>query len=230
MRYFLTYADNYAIGYFKKQGFSKFVTMERDRWLGFIKDYDGGTLMECKINQQVDYLNLPSIIAEQRECVFEKIKEISQSHVVHEGLSHFSDNNRTPMDPRDIPGVLEAGWRPQRSARAHDTQIAVHSSDLQAQLGFVLKSVRAMKDSWPFAEPVDAKQVTDYYNVIRYPMDLRSMSERLNSGHYTSKELFIEDFNLIIVNCRSYNAPDTTYCRCADNLEAKFKSLMQNVV
>lgn len=42
IHYFLTYADNYAIGYFKKQGFTKIISQPRDRWVGFIKDYDGG--------------------------------------------------------------------------------------------------------------------------------------------------------------------------------------------
>src|SRR5690606_27665343 len=41
---FLTYADNYAIGYFKKQGFTKEITLEEYRYRGYIKDYDGGTL------------------------------------------------------------------------------------------------------------------------------------------------------------------------------------------
>lgn len=30
--HFLTYADNFAVGYFKKQGFTKNLTMDRDRW------------------------------------------------------------------------------------------------------------------------------------------------------------------------------------------------------
>jgi hypothetical protein len=38
---FLTYADNYAIGYFKKQGFTKSISMAPERWVGYIKDYDG---------------------------------------------------------------------------------------------------------------------------------------------------------------------------------------------
>ncbi len=29
------------------------VSMPKERWVGFIKDYDGGTLMECRINQKV---------------------------------------------------------------------------------------------------------------------------------------------------------------------------------
>ena len=51
IEYFLTYADNFAIGYFQKQGFSKQVVMPKERWVGFIKDYDGGTLMECYIRK-----------------------------------------------------------------------------------------------------------------------------------------------------------------------------------
>jgi histone acetyltransferase len=50
--YFLTYADNYAIGYFKKQGFTKTISLSPERWVGYIKDYDGGTLMECAFLQQ----------------------------------------------------------------------------------------------------------------------------------------------------------------------------------
>jgi histone acetyltransferase len=32
LQYFLTYADNNAIGYFKKQGFSTFIKMNLDQW------------------------------------------------------------------------------------------------------------------------------------------------------------------------------------------------------
>lgn len=31
-------------GYFQKQGFSKHITMGKERWVGYIKDYDGGRL------------------------------------------------------------------------------------------------------------------------------------------------------------------------------------------
>lgn len=64
---FLTYADNYAIGYFKKQGFTKQITLDKKKWVGFIKDYDGGTLMECKIEEGVDYLHVPEMIVMQRK-------------------------------------------------------------------------------------------------------------------------------------------------------------------
>ena len=47
IEYFITYADNYAIGYFKKQGFTKTITMPKGRYNGLIKDYDGGTRKLC---------------------------------------------------------------------------------------------------------------------------------------------------------------------------------------
>lgn len=50
IEYFITYADNYAIGYFKKQGFTKSIAMPKGRYKGFIKDYDGGTMMECYVH------------------------------------------------------------------------------------------------------------------------------------------------------------------------------------
>ena len=46
IEYFITYADNYAIGYFKKQGFTKTINMPKGRYSGLIKEYDGGTPME----------------------------------------------------------------------------------------------------------------------------------------------------------------------------------------
>ena len=75
IEYFLTYADNFAIGYFQKQGFSKHVAMPKDRWVGFIKDYDGGTLMECYIHPSIDFLHVPEVLSRQRKFVHDRIKE-----------------------------------------------------------------------------------------------------------------------------------------------------------
>ncbi len=33
--------------------------MPRERWAPFIKDYEGGTLMECYINPRIEYTPTP---------------------------------------------------------------------------------------------------------------------------------------------------------------------------
>ena len=43
--------------------------MKQVRWLGYIKVYDGGTLMECAIDTTVDYLNIRFVAEEQRKVI-----------------------------------------------------------------------------------------------------------------------------------------------------------------
>ena len=102
--HFLTYADNYAIGYFRKQGFSKQVGMDRQRWFGYIKDYDGGTLMECAINTHVNYLNIPGLVQKQREFLLAQIRKRSHSHIVYPGLKEQLVDGRI-ADIFTIPGI-----------------------------------------------------------------------------------------------------------------------------
>ncbi len=43
--------------------------MPKERWEGYIKDYDGGTLMECEIHPEVNYLDIPGMVRRQRKVV-----------------------------------------------------------------------------------------------------------------------------------------------------------------
>jgi histone acetyltransferase len=101
---FLTYADNYAIGYFKKQGFTKEISLEEKRYKGYIKDYDGGTLMECVLRTRINYLDVPGMIKLQRQAVYEKLKEVSNSHIIYPGIEAFKQG-RKPMSIDEVPGL-----------------------------------------------------------------------------------------------------------------------------
>ncbi|ETN71901.1 hypothetical protein NECAME_19122 [Necator americanus] len=48
----LTFADEFAIGYFSKQGFSANVEMPKKLYHGYIKEYEGATLMGCQLHPQ----------------------------------------------------------------------------------------------------------------------------------------------------------------------------------
>jgi histone acetyltransferase len=107
MLHFLTYADNFAVGYFKKQGFSKEITLDRSVWAGYIKDYEGGTIMQCTMLRRVDYTATREIIAQQRDAVLAKIRQMSRSHEVYPGLPQFQDGagDGAVVDYRDVPGL-----------------------------------------------------------------------------------------------------------------------------
>lgn len=51
------------------QGFSKDIKVPKSRYLGYIKDYEGATLMECELNPRIPYTELSHIIKKQKEVV-----------------------------------------------------------------------------------------------------------------------------------------------------------------
>jgi histone acetyltransferase len=83
----------------------------------------------------------------------------------------------------------------------------------------ILNATKSNQYAWPFQTPVDRKIVNDYYDHIKYPMDLKTMTERLKSNYYCNKRLYIADMKRMFANCRAYNAPETEYYNCANNLE-----------
>jgi histone acetyltransferase len=67
IEFLMTYADNLAIQYFKKQGFSETIQVPPEIWKGYLKDYDGSTHMECLINPSIDYSEISSQIQAQKQ-------------------------------------------------------------------------------------------------------------------------------------------------------------------
>uniref|UniRef100_A0A672HJV1 histone acetyltransferase n=1 Tax=Salarias fasciatus TaxID=181472 RepID=A0A672HJV1_SALFA len=210
--YFLTYADEYAIGYFKKQGFSKDIKVPKSRYLGYIKDYEGATLMECELNPRIPYTELSHIIKRQKEII-KKLIERKQSQIrkVYPGLTCFKEGVRQ-IPVESIPGIRE----PAGSPEVKDPDV------LYNMLKNLLAQIKTHPDAWPFMEPVKKSEAPDYYEIIRFPIDLKTMTERLKNRYYVTKKLFIADLQRIITNCREYNPPDSEYCKCANTLEKFF--------
>ncbi|KAJ8364565.1 hypothetical protein SKAU_G00133960 [Synaphobranchus kaupii] len=217
--YFLTYADEYAIGYFKKQGFSKDIKVPKSRYLGYIKDYEGATLMECELNPRIPYTELSHIIKRQKEII-KKLIERKQSQIrkVYPGLTCFKEGVRQ-IPVESIPGIRETGWKPSGKEKCKELK---DPDLLYNMLKNLLAQIKTHPDAWPFMEPVKKAEAHDYYEIIRFPIDLRTMTERLKNRYYVTKKLFIADLQRIITNCREYNPPDSEYCRCANTLEKLF--------
>uniref|UniRef100_A0A672FD66 histone acetyltransferase n=1 Tax=Salarias fasciatus TaxID=181472 RepID=A0A672FD66_SALFA len=214
---FLTYADEYAIGYFKKQGFSKDIKVPKAKYVGYIKDYEGATLMGCELNPSIPYTEFSVIIKKQKEII-KKLIERKQAQIrkVYPGLSCFKDGVRQiPIE--SIPGIRETGWKPVGKGKELKDPDQLYST-----LKVILQHVKSHQNAWPFMEPVKKTDAPGYYQVIRFPMDLKTMSERLKSRYYTTRKLFMADMQRIFTNCREYNPPESEYYKCANLLEKFF--------
>ncbi|KAJ8099356.1 hypothetical protein POJ06DRAFT_133679 [Lipomyces tetrasporus] len=222
--YFLTYADNYAIGYFKKQGFTKEISLDKSIWMGYIKDYEGGTLMQCSMIPRIRYLEASNILLHQKAAIMSKIKQISKSHVIRPGIELFHVEG-TVFDPLTIPGLKDAGWTPEMDELARRPKRGPHFAVMQHLLNEMMNHPSA----WPFAQPVNKDEVNDYYQIIKEPMDLSTMEQRLESDAYQSMEDFIYDARLIYNNCRQYNNETTTYYKNANKLEKFMNQRLKDI-
>lgn len=88
------------------QGFTKDVTLPRSYWAGYIKDYEGATIMQCTMLPRIQYLEAGLILLKQKMEILKKIRENSNSHVVHSGRALFGDRDR--VDPSQVQALRES--------------------------------------------------------------------------------------------------------------------------
>jgi histone acetyltransferase len=221
--HFLTYADNFATGYFQKQGFTKEVSLPKSEWMGFIKDYEGGTLMQCTMLPRIRYLEIGRMLLKQKETVQAKIRSLNKSHIVHKPPQQWANGVVTPTDPRSVPSIAATGWSPEMDALAREPRRGRHFNMCRV----FLYQIENHKQAWPFVKPVDKDEVPDYYKTITSPMDFSTMEDRLEQGFYTTPKFFIDDLKLIFSNCHLYNDAATIYIKCAVKLEKYMWTLVR---
>lgn len=77
----------------------------------------------------------------------------------------------------------------------------------------------------PFYYPVDpvALNIPTYHNIIKKPMDMQTIQNKLKTGQYENAKEFENDMNLMLKNCFRFNLEgDPTYA-CGKELERAFQ-------
>nr|XP_037268949.1 bromodomain-containing protein 3-like isoform X9 [Rhipicephalus microplus] len=92
----------------------------------------------------------------------------------------------------------------------------------------ILKELFAKKHAgyaWPFYKPVDAELLGlhDYHEIIKHPMDLGTVKQKMDNREYKSPEEFAGDVRLIFTNCYKYNPPDHEVVAMARKLQDVFE-------
>ncbi|KAI1719633.1 bromodomain-containing protein [Ditylenchus destructor] len=216
----LTYADEFAIGYFKKQDFITDIALAPQKYKGYIKEYEGATLMGCFLHPKIIYTKYKTLFRNMRDlykCVVEeKYPNIWRKFG---GIEHlFQENERTILTNDMIPG-LETLNIPETSDPIAD------STNIFKQ---ILIKLKQDKNSWPFEEPVDPDDVPQYYEHIQFPIDLGTMSEKLKNGYYIHEKLFIADLRRMFGNCYSFNGPESLYYMHGYKLNEFFNRLAKS--
>ncbi|EPB68836.1 Bromodomain protein [Ancylostoma ceylanicum] len=137
----LTFADEFAIGYFRMR------YTEFSSYMKFVRD----------IHQTMGEVKYPN-----KTRKYGGIEHIFRQHGGH-GLRL-----------KDIPGL----------ENHNDDERIEKDIELDSKMKLILKKLSSDKWGWPFVVPVDGDMVPEYYDYIEYPIDLRTMSERVKSKYY----------------------------------------------
>jgi hypothetical protein len=108
---------------------------------------------------------------------------------------------------------------------------AVQLSDSLQECASLLRFISTKPDADPFLEPVDWQLygLSDYPEIIKTPMDLGTIQQKLDEGRYKDAAGFASDMRLIWENCMKYNRPDSDLHMTAEKLSKLFEKKYQKI-
>ena len=109
--------------------------------------------------------------------------------------------------------------------------MGMFTSDLSA-CRMCIQKLMANKHCEPFIRPVDPvrDEAPDYFDVIKEPMDLSSVSNKLESGQYRDRFQFADDIHLIFRNAKTYTPDPKAWIHYeASRSETAFRQLWNRI-
>ncbi|KAF2096372.1 Bromodomain-containing protein, partial [Rhizodiscina lignyota] len=111
---------------------------------------------------------------------------------------------------------------------APEIQQSFDSTPMSApQKKYLLEQVRKtkkVKNSAAFLTPVDpvALNIPTYFEIVKNPMDITTLEEKLKTDKYTSVDEVVKDFYLMIDNAKAFNGPTHAVYLAGENLRSYF--------
>ena len=185
--------------------------------------------------------NPVSMMARNMDSTFQRQwSKLPTLESISANKSSFSQRSRVTSAalPRSASMTEGTRDRPKREIHAPPRDLPAHSQDKPrlrkknaAELKFVANVNKDFQRkvhepyAYPFYHPVDpvALNIPDYYKVIKEPMDLSTIDNKVRNQVYCSAEEFVYDMNLIFKNCFRYNPPGSPVA----NLGKRFQEVFE---
>eukprot|EP01080_Neovahlkampfia_damariscottae_P003580 gene3580-6315_t len=105
-------------------------------------------------------------------------------------------------------------------------KIMIDQDTLNDSFKQVLRLLSDHESAWPFQQPVSLEEAEDYYDVIKNPMDFKTMKSNIQKSRYHSKEEIVSDLILIWENCKQFNERKSIYYKCAETMNSYMESIL----
>lgn len=181
---------------------------------------------EQPLNSQISQtdevkLVLEDVLTQTVELVEAETRAWNEFELNLDGVSY------TPNGVRLVNGVSDLSFYREPS----ENDPLVFTNQLSHIKMVMTKFILRYKTAIPFLKPVDsvALKIPHYYRIIRDPMDLNTIKNRLHFFWYRSAKECLSDFDLIFKNCFYFNSPtDYVYIagrKLQEHIQEKFKQL-----
>ena len=137
---------------------------------------------------------------------------IKREEMVHTDLSHITPATIKPSDANTTdetkPRIAQIDAT-SKNLPKHPVEFS--ADELHTRLEPVIQKMMACEDSHPFRQPVDpvALNILDYPTIVKTPMDISTMHEKLMRGEYKNPLQFCDDAWLMFNNAWLYNKKTT---------------------
>ena len=100
-----------------------------------------------------------------------------------------------------------------------------------AHMKKVISNLKKSNASQAFRLPVDpvALNIPTYTEIVKEPMDLGTIDNKLKQGSYTSVADFVREFELIVGNCVKFNGRDHLVTQAAFKMQSSFNNQMSHL-
>lgn len=93
-------------------------------------------------------------------------------------------------------------------------------SELQEEDGYQISEL--------FLELPSRNDFEDYYKIIKNPISLAEIREKIENGSYQTWSQMEQDFELLVSNCKTFNIPESEICLYAQALLENYRELSLN--
>ncbi|CAO3588136.1 unnamed protein product [Absidia cylindrospora] len=153
-------------------------------------------------------------------------QQYHQPHHLQQQQTYLPNNSYQPSTPNSQPPSISLQLQPPPPPVQQQNQQEQHLT--KQEQAYCIKTLTALmkhRKAIAFLQPVDvvAFNIPDYLQIVKQPMDLGTVSQKLNSHQYETVDAFLADIQLIFYNCYLYNNAQDPVSLDAKKLEQVFQ-------
>ncbi|KAK9141301.1 hypothetical protein Scep_010982 [Stephania cephalantha] len=142
---------------------------------------------------------------EDRSLFFERLIE-AVSSIPPDGNSQKSQESKSLSELPKAPKAPSGPKASELRAKAEAEQHALRR--MRMCLRDICNRILCEKKYVVFHYPVMEEDVPDYHSIVQNPMDIATVLQRVDCGHYIACSAFVQDIDLILSNAKAYNGTD----------------------